>query len=221
MRAVKFDVDGIVFDLDGTLTDSIDCYYQVFREAAAQFGISVRREDVLGPMATGSNIWEYAIPKDLEGRDEKIRNVRGVIPGIFKEVLGRAETFREVVGLLKTLEARGIAVGIVTTSWRPALEPLRRDSLLTHFRAVVTHEDGFAPKPAPDGLLECLRQLGVPPHRALFVGDAPADIRAGKAAGTGTIAVLSGVASRDQLVAEDPDAMFENVGCILSALAPA
>ncbi|MGZ3495353.1 MAG: HAD hydrolase-like protein, partial [Thermodesulfobacteriota bacterium] len=61
-------IEGIIFDVDGTLTDSIEAYYNVFREVSARFGIHVRREDVLEPMAMGFLIWDRIIPGDSPER---------------------------------------------------------------------------------------------------------------------------------------------------------
>jgi len=66
-------IEGIVFDLDGTLSDSIEAHYEVFRETTVRFGIQVNREDVLETMATGSLIWDRAIPQDIPDRDQKVK----------------------------------------------------------------------------------------------------------------------------------------------------
>ena len=57
-----------------------------------------------------------------------------------------------------------------------------------YFGSVVTGDDVIHQKPAPDGLFEVARQLGVAPEACIFVGDSPADINAGKAAGMKTVA---------------------------------
>ena len=82
----------------------------------------------------------------------------------------------------------------------------------------MTREDGFPPKPAPDGILECLRRMKVQPNHAIVMGDSPLDIRAGKAAGTLTIGVLSGIGSLTQLEAEAPTAIINHVSQLLPLL---
>jgi phosphoglycolate phosphatase-like HAD superfamily hydrolase len=83
---------------------------------------------------------------------------------------------------------------------------------------IMTREDGFPPKPAPDGILECLRRLKVLPSHAIVIGDTPLDIRAGKAAGTLTIGVLSGIGSLAQLEADEPTAIINHISQLLSLL---
>jgi HAD superfamily hydrolase (TIGR01509 family) len=211
-------VEGIVFDVDGTLTDSIDSYYEVFRRAMEQIGIPVQRREVLNPMATGQPIWDWAIPRDIANREEKIQQCKKLIPEIFQGVFKQVPPFPELGRLLDRLKERGIQMGAVTSSWNSAIRPLQDHSLVHYFKAVVTREDGLQLKPAPDSIIECLRRMEIDPAKAVTVGDTPMDIQAGKAAGTLTIGVLSGIGNREQLEAENPTVIIDGVAQILSVL---
>ena len=113
---------------------------------------------------------------------------------------------------------KGIKLGLVTASWEPTLYPLRNYSLIHYFKVIITGEDGFPSKPAPDGTLECLRRMKIRPSQAITIGDSPLDIRAGNKAGALTIGVLCGIGSRSQLEAEAPTAIVEEVTQVLSIL---
>ncbi len=211
-------IRGIIFDVDGTLTDSIESYYEVFRQAMEKIGVPVSRQEVLNPMAFGLPVWDWAIPRDLENREEKVRKCKKLIPEIFAAVFSHVRPFAGVEGVLQKLTDRGIRLGVATSSWMSAVQPLHAHSLGRYFRAFVTREDGFSLKPAPDSILECLRKLAVDPAAAIAVGDTPLDIRAGRAAGTLTAGVLSGIGTREQLEAESPSMILEGVGQIVSVL---
>jgi HAD superfamily hydrolase (TIGR01509 family) len=211
-------VEGIVFDVDGTLTNSIEAYYEVFREATAQFGIQIRKEDVLEPMATGSLIWDRILPKDLLDRDEKIKQFMKVISQVYEEVFQNVHPFDGLESVLKGLGEQGIRLGAVTSAREVAVRPLYHHALSQYFIAIITREDGFLPKPAPDGILECLRRMEVSSDHAIIVGDSPLDIRAGKTAGSLTIGVLSGIGSQAQLETEAPTAIIKHVSQLLSLL---
>lgn len=211
-------IEGVVFDLDGTLTDSIEAYYEVFRETTARFGIEVRREDVLGPMAIGSFIWDRVIPKDIPDRDDKIKKCMSVIPQVFQQVMKRVRPFPGVSTVLKSLQEKGMKLGLATSSWKAALQPLHDQSLTHFFQAILSCEDGLPGKPSPAILLECLKRMGVHPAHAVTVGDSPLDIRAGRGGGLLTFAVLSGIGSRAQLEAETPTAIIEDVTLIPTLL---
>jgi phosphoglycolate phosphatase-like HAD superfamily hydrolase len=211
-------VKAVVFDVDGTLTDSIEAYYIVFRDACARFGIRVQREDVLDPMAVGGNIWERVFPLDLPGREEMLSEFRRVIPGVFSDVIRQVKPFPGLKPVLSGLRDKGIRLGILTSSWKLALLPLSENNLIQYFEAIITREDSFALKPSPEGMLECLSRIGISPDCALMVGDSPLDIRAGRTAGVLTIAVLSGIASRGQLEAEAPTAIIDDVSQLTGLL---
>ncbi len=211
-------IEGIVFDVDGTLTDSIDAYFEVFEEATARVGIHVRKEDVLEPMATGSLIWDRAIPREVPDRERKIKEIVGAIPGIYFEVFQRVQPFYGLEPIFRELKKAGIRLGAHTSSWAVAVGPLQKAGLGQYFMTTLSHEDGFPPKPAPEGVLECLRRMEVDPGRAILVGDSPLDIRAGKAAGTLTIGVLSGIGSRSQIEVERPTAIIEELSQLLPLL---
>ena len=211
-------IEGIVFDVDGTLTNSIEAYYNVFREVTARFGIQINREDVLGPMATGSLIWDRIIPEDSPGRDEKIKQLMNAIPEVYQKVFERVLPFAEVEPVLKKLDEQKIKLGVLTSSRETAVRPLYHHSLSGYFKVIMTREEGFPQKPEPDGILECLRRMDVKPGHAITIGDTPLDIRAGKAAGTLTIGVLSGLGTQAQLEAEAPTAIIKDISQLLPLL---
>lgn len=209
-------VEGIVFDVDGTLTDSIEAYYEGFREVMEKIGIHIEREDILEPMATGSPIWDRVIPENTADRDEKIRQCVELIPQIYREVFKSVQPFPGLESVLMRLQEKEICLGVLTASRAIAVQPLHHHSLLRYFRVIMTREEGFPNKPAPDGILECLKRMEISPSQAITIGDTPLDIRAGKAAGTLTVGVLSGIGSRSQLQAEEPTAVIGGVSDLLS-----
>jgi beta-phosphoglucomutase-like phosphatase (HAD superfamily) len=211
-------IDGIVFDVDGTLTNSIEAYYEVFREVAARFGIQIRKEEILEPMATGSLIWDRIMPEDFPDRDEKIKQFMNVIPQVYQEVFQHVHPFVGLESVLKGLEERRVKIGALTSSRAVAVRPLYQHSLSQYFIAIMTREDGFPLKPAPDGIVECLRRMSVHATHAIVIGDTPLDIRAGKGAGTLTIGVLSGIGTQVQLEAEAPTAIIKDISQLLSLL---
>ncbi len=202
---------GIVFDLDGTLVDSIDVYYRALEAAAEQTGIPLRRQDVFEPLAEGLDMWSRAVPSDLPDREEKILACKRLLVRAFPEILKMVRPLPGVKEALDTLAGNGLRMGVVTDAGMDALKPLRTDSIAAHFTAMITSDHGVPRKPAAEGILECLRRMNVDPGDAATVGDTLMDIWAGKKAGTLTIGVLSGLASRHQFVAHSPTALVEDV----------
>lgn len=209
-------LDGVIFDLDGTLTDSIEVYYQVFRKAAAvQLGIRVEQEDLFGPLAEGSDPWDDVFPQDLPDRRQTIKGFRRALLPAFLEALQRVRPLPGVPEVLETLYRKEIRLGLVTDSFSSSLEPLRSAGLIQYFGATVTRDDGYPRKPEPEGLLECLSRMGVAAAHAVIVGDTLMDITAGQRAGTLTIGVLGGLASREQFETVNPTALVDDLAGVL------
>jgi pyrophosphatase PpaX len=204
-------VKGIIFDVDGTLTDSIEAYHVIFRDTCARVGIAVRREDVLEPMALGANIWDRVFPMTLPDRDKKLAQCQKEISKVFSDVMSQVKPFPGLEKVLSDLRDMGIVLGIVTSSWKAALQPLVKHNLIQHFQSIITREDKYARKPSPECMLACLHRMDIAPDCALTVGDSPLDLQAGKSAGILTIGVLSGIGSRELLAAEEPTLILDAV----------
>jgi HAD superfamily hydrolase (TIGR01509 family) len=117
-------------------------------------------------------------------------------------------------GVILTLQALStFALGVVTTKESEQAEiVLRRLALITFFQHIQGGTRGLRLKPAPDTILAALAALRSAPPHALMVGDTPADILAGKAAGTMTCAVTYGFGTREALLQCAPDYVIDCFG---------
>jgi len=109
-----------------------------------------------------------------------------------------AQPITDLPALLGRLRARVPRFAIATSDDRgPTERTLAALGVAGEFAALSCADDGRPTKPAPDPVLYLCAALGVPPERTAVVGDAPADLRMGRAAGAGrVIAVLTGVGDR-------------------------
>jgi HAD superfamily hydrolase (TIGR01549 family) len=125
--------------------------------------------------------------------------------------------------VLTRLAAGGLTLAIVTSTpgenMAAKLRPLEASASLKLFEKIVTADDTMRKKPAPDPLLRCCRDLGIAPSSAVYVGDMRVDIQAGKAAGTGTVGVLTGFDDYETLRAQQPDAIIASVADLSPVLA--
>jgi pyrophosphatase PpaX len=111
-----------------------------------------------------------------------------------------------VDAMLAGLRRRGHALGIVTSKMRDAVELGMQHVPLGRFDVVVTCEDTDRHKPDPAPVLHALAALAAPPAGAVYVGDAPYDLRAGREAGVATAAAMWGTAFAPAVLrAERPD----------------
>ena len=214
----RFFVSAVMFDLDGTLIDSINVYFKVVQAVFGKLGLPpVSRARIHAAVDEGQFKWERVLPAELlAGQDDIILRGMGIARQVYPEIFRRDVGFFEgVPELLAGIHGRGIKIGIVTAT--PGDHMTEKEMLLAgngvtgYIDALVTNDDAPLPKPAPDTVLECCRRLSVSPEQSLFVGDTSVDIRAGKAAGTMTAAVLTGFDDRETLQGECPDVILTRV----------
>ncbi len=200
-------LDPILLDLDGTVIDSVALIRESHRHAVR----TVLGEDwpderlvanVGRPLLEQMNAFSPA-------RAEELYRVYRVWNHAHTAELLLA--YEGIEQMLVSLRSAGRRLGIVTSKSHDAVDLAWRvlPWLAGLFDVVIAAEDSVRHKPEPDPILEALSRLGATPERACYVGDAPFDIRAGRAAGVTTIAVSWGFFSRSILSAEAPDAVAE------------
>jgi len=122
---------------------------------------------------------------------------------VHDEMIARYDGIEAALSRLKAAQRR---LAIVTSkSADTTAMAFRAVKLRDYFDVVVTASDTAAHKPSPEPVLLALELLGARPERAVYVGDAPVDVAAGKAAGVATVAVLWGAFSPAALAAASPD----------------
>jgi phosphoglycolate phosphatase len=186
-------VRACVFDVDGTMLDSVFAYYQLALQAAQPFGYTVTLDHVRHALTTGSSFWTDVVPDDVPDRPARIKEMMRAARAIWMPVLREhARTFPGLATTLETLKNNGIALGIMTNASPDLIEHLREAGVAHYFSAIVTNADVKNRKPDPEGILRCLDMLGVAPADAAYVGDTPLDIDASNAAGVHAFGVTTG-----------------------------
>ncbi len=208
----------LLFDLDGTLIDSIDLLVECMEHAFAdrEPTHSPTRDQWIAGIGTPLRVQlaQWATDRsDVELLAEKYRNYQDLH-------LERMTTaFPGVPELLSWLRDTGNAIGLVTSKGKGMTErSLRHVGLLDAFDTIVTVEATAHHKPDPEPVRFALQQLGIPSHRALFAGDSPHDVKAGNAAGVVTVACEWGPFSTNTLSQSAPRHMVTNVAQLRSLI---
>jgi phosphoglycolate phosphatase len=139
------------------------------------------------------------------------RDAEAAIVAIEVQAADEADIHQGVLELLHWLQEKGVRVGIVTRNCRAAVDRILKKSALP-YDVLLTRDEVELVKPAPEHLLAALRALEVEPRHALMVGDHPMDVRAGRLAGTRTVAVLTGYSPAERFAPESPDLILDRVG---------
>jgi HAD superfamily hydrolase (TIGR01509 family) len=216
----KLAVRGVIFDVDGTLADSVGFFYEIALEVLELAGAPpVTKERVYELMRLGDAApLEKLFPP---GYPDPAATLKRIVDTRMSEWMRRyhheTEAIPGSVELLRDLHAQGVRLGIATSSGR-ALPFLDRWGVRHLFSGIVGREDVESRKPHPEPVLKCLGYLQLDPQEVVYIGDSPIDIRAGKAAGSYTVGVLTGTSPHAVLRCEDPDHILESVVGLLSIL---
>lgn len=204
----------ILFDLDGTLSDSLPDIAWALNEARAAHALArVSIDSVRSWVGSGAAV---LVTRSMGLRDETDPRVAPVLSTFLsiyeKHADDRSRLYPGALDLLHNLRARGVRLAVVTNKPREAcLALLRGLRVLDAFDAVMTPEDAGVRKPDPRFMLAALERLGVEPKDALVVGDGVQDVEAAKGAGIRCVAVLSGYGDPGELVARGPDIEVDSI----------
>ncbi len=203
-------IDAVLFDLDGTVVDTIPHILASFRHATAEvLGESLPDAELMHNVGIPLAQQMRQFTDDDETAELLLTAYRRFNRRTHDEM---ARLYPNTLSALDTLHAVRIPLGIVTSKGRPMADrAIELFDLGRYFQAVITADDTPLHKPDPLPVRMGAEALGVLPSGAVYVGDSPMDIEAGNSAGAFTIAATWGVASRDRLVAAGPGAIIDDI----------
>ena len=198
--------DPVVFDLDGTVVDTVELIVESFRFATRTVLGEVLPDDVI--IAGVGQPLMFQMERLSEEHAQELCDVYREYNHRRHDELIRG--YDGVAELLEGLKAANRRLGIVTSNSRDTTRmAFRAVGLAEHFDVVVTASDTTEHKPSPVPLLLCLDRLGAGAGGSIYVGDSPYDMQAGAAAGMATAAVAWGVFGKEALLAAAPDYWLE------------
>lgn len=215
--AVK-ELQAVMFDLDGTLIDSIPVYLRIAAAMLERVGLpEAPREAVAAMLKEGLSGFHHLIPSEMSHRKDELmeacfRAGKEIATRLYPDAV---PLIPGVQDLFHRLKAAGVCIGIVSSSQKEYIErklyPLKAAGIDSLVDSVIVIEDTSLMKPSPEPVAACVRRLGVEEERSLFVGDTDVDILAGKRAGTFTVGVLTGVDDYETLLEQRPDMILQGV----------
>lgn len=197
----------VLFDVDGTLVDSVDLHARAWREAFGRFGKDVPLEDVRRQIGKGGDqlLPVFLSKGELSKDGEALDRFRGELWR--REYMPRVRPLAGARELVLRVKRDGKQVALASSGKEDEVEWNRR--LLELDRALLaaatTSDDAERSKPHPDIFQAALAATGVPPERAVAVGDSPWDALSASRAGLRSVGVLSG---------GFPEADLRDAGCI-------
>lgn len=208
----------VIFDVDGTLVDSVDQHAQAWQDAFRDFGHDVGFLAIRGQIGKGGDQLMPALlgSEALKGQTEKLEERCAQI--FKKDYLPLVTSFPGVRALFQRLLADGWQIALVSSAKRDELDTYKRiagiDDLI---QAEATSDDAEKSKPCPDIFRAAMRRLhGCQPGDVIVVGDAPYDAQAAGQAGLRTIGVLCGGFAQEDLRAAGCIAIYQDPANLLA-----
>jgi pyrophosphatase PpaX len=197
-----------LFDLDGTLIDSIRLILDSYHHTLTQHNLPARTDEdwlkgVGTPLAVQFSEWRKS-PEVLEALIATYREYN------LKHHDSMVTVYPGVLEAVREIKAEGIQTGLVTSKNRlGALRGLRLVGLEPLMDVLVCADEVTNPKPHPEPVEKAVALLGADPARTVYVGDSIHDMHSGRAAGVKTAAALWGPFGRDHLESASPDYWLE------------
>jgi HAD superfamily hydrolase (TIGR01509 family) len=213
-------VRALIFDLDGTLVDTVYAHVLAWQRALAEVDLPIEAWTIHRRIGMSGGLFARAVAREV-GRPlttEEVEAIQLRHGELYRELLPERRPLPGAVELLAELRESGIAHGIATSGRRPEIDG-SLDALGVGSDTVVVERGGVQrAKPEPDLFLSCSEQLGIPPEECYVVGDAVWDLLAARRAHMLSIGLLSGGYGEDELIRagafrvyRDPEELSESL----------
>ena len=210
----------LIFDLDGTLVDTVYAHVFAWQRALAERGMAIDGWRIHRRIGMSGGLFTRAVGRELgraldEAEAHALQDRHGEL---FREMLPERRALPGAVSLLTALRAGGVVHGIATSGRRPEIDASLAVLDVPDETVVVQRGDVERAKPAPDLFLECARRLGAETDECFVVGDAVWDLLAARRARMLSIGLLSGGYGDDELTRAGAFRVYRDPAELHSAL---
>jgi pyrophosphatase PpaX len=211
------DFQTVLFDLDGTLIDSVDLIVDSYHHAYHVHGLPAQsREAILAGIGTPLRTVFGSMTADAATIDSWIATYREYN---LTHHDARVRAYAGTVAMVQQIKASGRRVGLVTSkNHAGALRGLALVGLDGMMEVIVGADNVVNPKPHPEPVERALTVLDMPADTCIFVGDSHHDIHAGRAAGVWTAGVTWGPFDRKHLEIAAPDYICDSPQELLAVI---
>lgn len=203
-------VKAIVFDLDGTLLNTLDDLWLSVNYTMKKYGFPERdKREVRSFLGSGVRyLVNKSLPDDKKDMTDECLATFKAYYDIHKD--DNTRPYDGVIDMLKAVRAAGIKSAIVSNKYDAAVQELKNVTFNGLVDFAVGEGNGIKTKPAPDGVLLALKNLGVNKDEAVYVGDSEVDLKTAENSGLKCVAVTWGFRDRDFLLDNGAKNVIDN-----------
>lgn len=193
----------LIFDLDGTLVDTVYAHVFAWQRAFAESGLAIDGWRIHRRIGMSGGLFARAAARELgreidSAQEEALQQRHGEL---FRQFLPERRPLPGAIELLRFLREHRVAFGIATSGRRPEIDASLEALGVGRETVVIERRDVARAKPEPDLFLACQGKLGVPAAECYVVGDAVWDLLAARRASMLSVGLLSGGYGEDELLA--------------------
>jgi HAD superfamily hydrolase (TIGR01509 family) len=207
-------VRSLIFDLDGTLVDTVYAHVFAWQRALAEVDLPIEGWRIHRRIGMSGGLFTRAVAREAgrplsDDEAETIQQRHGVV---FRELLPERRPLPGAVELLAWLRRSGIPHGIATSGRRPEIDASLEALGVPAEMVVIDRGDVLRAKPEPDLFLACQERLGVAVADCYVIGDAVWDLLAARRAGMLSVGLQSGGYGEDELLAAGAFRVYRDAG---------
>jgi len=178
--------DGIIFDVDGTLTSTNDLIFESFRYISQKyFNKNLTNEEIMSLFGPTENV----ILREWSG--DKFETVKNDYYNFYSDNHHMAELYPGIKEILSFIKSKNVLLAIFTGKGREAASiTLKKLDVFDYFNLIITGDDVIEHKPSSEGINKFLEKFNLSKEKVLMIGDAPSDIKAARSAGVKIASVV-------------------------------
>ena len=208
------EVEGILFDFDGVIADTIEDLCKTWQKAFRDFDVNIK----LGDYPPYEGMRQVDLAREIGGKhgreftDKECLEIKKIKDKYYFSE-NRFKFFPEIHEIIRYLLENKKRLAIITSSTKEKILKTTSEDFLNYFEVIVTGEDTKYGKPNPDPYLAGLKRLNLPPEKCIVIENAPLGIKSSKSAGIYCVA-LATTLDKDYLkeadkIVKDHDELFE------------
>ena len=208
-------IKAVVFDLDGTLLNTLDDLKESTNFALRKFNYPERTlEEVRCFVGNGvRKLIERAVPEDCKNIDECLEVFKN---NYSENMYNHTQAYNGILKILEELHKDKVKIGVVSNKFDSAVKELCKKYFGDLVDTAIGQNDDVPKKPAPDGVLKAMKILGSDKNSTIYAGDSDVDVQTAKNAGLKCIGVTWGFRTKDYLkgadfIVDSPDEILKIV----------
>ena len=211
--------DTVIFDLDGTLLNTLEDLADGVNHVMEENGYPKRTlEEVRHFVGNGiRRLMEQAVPESVTG-DEFERVFEEFRSYYTEHCQIKTRAYDGIMQLLDTLKKQGYAMAIVSNKNHAAVCELNEIYFKEYIKVAIGQKDGIRKKPAPDTVIQALKELGKEKETAIYVGDSEVDFATAKNSGMDCALVTWGFRTKNELAEFEPTVFIDQPEELLAVL---